>query len=378
MDSWDKDFFPQGIAVGTNFCNRTQEREKIHNNIMSIRPTLIISPRRYGKTSLVLYVLSELKISFAHIDLYAELNEAEIQNSILNAIGDILYSMEKGAQKALQFVMDFFADYSVGFKFSGKRIHIEFSKSKKSPAKIILDALRKLDQTLKTKKQTVVLFFDEFQRIAQISESHAIEAALRSIAQESKNIMFIFSGSNRNLLINLFDDYSKPLYKLCDKITLSRIEAVDYIPFIEHKFKKIWSENVTLPVIEKIMEVTEKHPYYMNVLCHKLTALKSAPTEKNVQETWHKYALSEKTNITAESDKLSSNQSKMLIAISKYSDLAPMAKEFIALTGFSVSSAFQSIKVLEKMDYIQSLDNGLYLVVDPLIKYIYSVKMVGN
>ena len=56
-----KNIFPQGLALGDNFCNRFNERKYLQNNIQSIRPTLIMSPRRYGKTSLVLYVLNELK-----------------------------------------------------------------------------------------------------------------------------------------------------------------------------------------------------------------------------------------------------------------------------------------------------------------------------
>lgn len=376
METWDNDFFPQGLAVGGNFCNRIEERERITSNIREIRSTLIISPRRYGKTSLVLFALSEVKIPYAHIDLFADLSEIDIQNSILNAIGDILYSVEKGTKKAMQYVMNFFSDFNVSFTLTNGRVNVEFFKSKKTPAKVILDSLKKLDKTLKEKNLKVVLFFDEFQRITQITETHAIEASLRSVAQESKNIMFIFSGSSRNLLSSLFDDYSKPLYKLCDKMTLPRIDSGDYIPFIENKFRKVWGENTPLPVIEAIIELTERHPYYMNVLCHKVSLLKSIPTEKDISEIWHKYALSEKTNTASEVDKLSANQSKMLIAICKYAgEAVPLSKEFLAMTGFALSSALQSIKALEKLDYVHSLENGEYSVVDPLIKYIYSVRL---
>jgi hypothetical protein len=377
MNAIQNDFFPQGIAMGSNFCNRINEREQIQNNIESIRQTLIISPRRYGKTSIVLYVLSGNKLPFAHIDLFADLNEIEIQNSILGAIGDLLYSIEKGAKKALTLVTHFFADFNVNFTFSGERMHVEFSKSKKSPAKIILDALKKLDNTLKLRKQKVILFFDEFQRINQIAESQAIEAAIRSIAQESKNIMFIFSGSNRNILSSMFDDRSKPLYKLCDKIILSRIEPHDYVPFIQSKFEKIWGQSTPKNIVEKILDLTERHPYYVNVLCHGVSSLQGPLTEKNVEEKWKKYALSEKTNVTSEIDRLSQNQSKMLIALAKYGNTnLPLGKEFLAITGFSLSSAAQALKALERMDYIESQENGQYVIIDPLIKYIYSVKLI--
>ena len=59
-------FFPQGLATGNNFCNREEEQIHLANNIRSARPTLIISPRRYGKTSLVIFVLECLHIPFTH------------------------------------------------------------------------------------------------------------------------------------------------------------------------------------------------------------------------------------------------------------------------------------------------------------------------
>jgi AAA+ ATPase superfamily predicted ATPase len=369
------DFFPQGLALGENFCNRVDERALLRTNISSSRPTLIISPRRYGKTSLVLVVLSEMKIPYSHIDLYSELNETEVQNTILGAIGDILYTIETGSKKSLAFVTNFFSDLNASFKFEGSKIRIEFSKIRKSPAKTILDALQKLDETLAEKNKKAVLFLDEFQRINQISESLAIEGALRQVAQKSKNISFIFSGSNRTLLLNVFYDKAKPLYKLCERIIIERISESDYSPFIKSKFEKTKNHAITTTAITSILEITEQHPYYVNVLCHKVLCSQTEPTEKNIEAIWHKYAMEEKTHVSSEIDLLSNNQAKMLIAIAKYGDeFMPMSSEFIALTKFSMSSASQSLKVLIKKDYVQENSSKKYFIVDPLIKYLFSEK----
>jgi AAA+ ATPase superfamily predicted ATPase len=366
-------FFPQGLASGENFCNRISERASLKENIKTARSTLVMSPRRYGKTSLVLESLLEIKIPFSHIDLYSELNEEEVQNSILNSIGNLLYLIESTPKKALKFVTDFFSDLSVGFKFVNTQIRVEFSNSRKSPAKTILESLQKLDETLKLKKKKAVLFFDEFQRLGQITESGTIEGSLRHVAQGSKNIIFIFSGSSRHLLSNMFDDRKKPLYKLCDRINLNRISAKDYIPFIKEKSIIKWGKEISTGTVESILELTERHPYYVNVLCYKLWLLSILPDTKVVEVTWHKYAMEEKTNITNEMNLLSLNQAKMLISIAKYGEKAlPMSKEFISLTKFSLSSASQSVKALEKSDYIAVLDDKNYQIIDPLIKYIFS------
>jgi AAA+ ATPase superfamily predicted ATPase len=367
------DFFPQGLALGDNFCNRVQERMQLKSNIESARPTLVISPRRYGKTSLVLFVLQSTKLSFSHIDLYSELNDDEIQNTVLGSIGNILYSIESSPKKAFKFIADFFSDLNISFKLYNAKISIELSRSKKSPAKTILNALNKLDIVLKMKNKKAIIFFDEFQRISQITEDSTIEGAIRHVAQESKNIVFIFSGSNRHLLSSMFDDRAKPLYKLCDRISLIRISNDDYLPFIQSKMQKKWEKIVPHATVECILNLTENHPYYVNVLCHRLLMADVYPNEKSVESTWHKYAIEEKNNIMNELNLLSANQAKMLIAIAKFGkNLLPMSKDFIALTRFSLSSASQAIKVLEGKDYINTNENSRYFIVDPLIKYVFS------
>jgi len=368
------DSFPQGLALGSNFCNRTVERERLKINILTSRPTLVTSPRRYGKTSLVLEVLRTVGVSYAQLDLYSELNELDIQNSILNAIGDILYSLESIPKKALRAVTDFFADLSVNFKLVGAEIRVEFSRSRKTPAKVILEALLKLDKVLKSKKKKVCLFFDEFQRITQIAESTTIEGSIRHVAQESKNISFVFSGSNRHLLGLMFADRKKPLYKLCDRIILNRISRDDYIPFIQEKAKKRWRNKLFSDVVESILNFTERHSYYVNVLCHRLWLLKKIPKESDVSIIWHQYAMEEKTNVLNEIELLGGNQTKMLIALAKYGeDVSPMSKEFISITKFSLSSASLAVKELEKKDYLFVDDGQQYQLIDPLIKYIFSL-----
>ena len=365
--------FPQGLALGKNFCNRITEQEHLTNNIKTARATLITSPRRFGKTSLVLNVIHNLKLPYSHIDLYSDINELDAQNTILSGIGDALYLIESAPKKAIKFVTDFFADLSVSFSFDESQVRVEFSKAKKSPAKIILTALKKLDSTLEKRKKKAILFFDEFQRIRQISESIAIEASLRNIAQKSKYISFVFSGSNRHLLNQTFDDSSKPLYKLCDRIVLDRIAPKDYEVFIQNKARLRWRKMLNIEVIEEIFSFSERHPYYLNVLCHKLWLNENIPTYKDVLRIWNRYTQEEKSDVLSELELLSSNQTKMLIAIAKYGDItSPLSKEFFGLTNFSPSSASQAVTLLEKRDYLYINRDNKYCILDPLIHYIFS------
>ncbi len=367
------DFFPQGLALGDNFCNRVDEQARLTHDITLAKPVLVISPRRYGKTSLIRTVLHKMGLPFASMDLYSHLNEEEVQNAILSAVGDILYALESAPKKALQFVTDFFSDLSINFKFSNAQLHVDFAQNKQSPAKTVLSVLQKLDGILKKKDQKIVLFFDEFQRLCQITDNAALEGAIRNVAQESKYISFVFSGSNRHLLAQMFDDRAKPLYKLCDRLTLDRMQKEHYLPFIQLKAMLQWKKLLEEEVVDAILDWTQRHPYYVNLLCHRLWFAGAIPNLKTVEASWCSYCFEEKSNVMNELELLSGNQGKMLMAIAKYGDTAPpMSAEFLGLSKFSSSSASQSVQALHKKDYLFLDDQGRYQVLDPMMKYLFS------
>src|SRR3990167_9819094 len=111
-----EEYFPQKLALGSNFCNRVEEQEQLKAHIGGVRPTLIISPRRYGKTSLGVYVLEKLKIPYSHLDLFPLATSQDVESVILGGIGDILAQVENTPEKALKAVSTFFSELSIGFK----------------------------------------------------------------------------------------------------------------------------------------------------------------------------------------------------------------------------------------------------------------------
>lgn len=366
-------FFPQGLALGKNFCNRAMEQAYLFKNIQAVRPTLLMSPRRYGKTSLVMQVMNRLTAPCVTIDLFSELDETEIQNSILSGIATLLHAVESKTHKALTFVTEFFSECNISFRYQDAELKFEVNKSKTPVAKTIFTALEKLDKFLLKRKKKVILFFDEFQRVAELSQSGTIEGVIRQVAQQSKTIAFVFSGSNRRILEAMFYDSKKPLYKLCDRINLQRISQDDYKPFIQNFAKIKWHRSLEDETLSAIFSLSECHPYYLNVLCYKLWLNQKIPNAQDVLSVWKKYVLEEKSNVLSEIDLLSKNQEKMLIALAKYdTEFQPLDKNFLNLTHFSASSAAQSLDVLCKRDYIFMDDQGRYHILDPLIKSVFA------
>lgn len=378
-NKWDglimviEEIFPQKLALGDNFCNRVEEQKHLQNNIDGIRPTLIMSPRRYGKTSLGIYVIENLKVPYAHLDLFPLADTQDLQNAILSSIGEILASLESTPTKALKAVGDFFSQLSVSFQYVNAKVEVTLARHTTSTSKTILQALKNLENILIKKKKKAVLFLDEFQRLSQFEDSESIEGALRYMAQKSNYIIFIFSGSNRHLLSALFDDSKRPLYKLCDRIILDRISQDDYVVFIQKMAKVAWNKPLEIEAIEAILEITERHPYYVNVLCSRLWRKSTVFDVSNVMSTWRDYALEEKSSIFNELESLSKNQLKLLMGFARFDKTStPMSDQFLSSVGLALSSVRQALRVLQEKDYIFQDKSKHYRILDPLIRYILS------
>ena len=109
------DYFPLSLAVGYAFCNRTVEQRNLTYNLLESRPTLIVSPRRYGKTSLALHTLKQSKLIYMHFDFFSAINEQDIQNIILKGAGQLIGQIEKIPQKMLTLATEFFSGLSIKF-----------------------------------------------------------------------------------------------------------------------------------------------------------------------------------------------------------------------------------------------------------------------
>lgn len=103
------DLFPLSVASGKAFCNRIDEAERLKLCIAQHRSVLLVSPRRYGKTSLALHGIKQSGLPYAHIDFFSAVDDQDIEYAILRGIGKLISSLESAPQKALALATDFFS-----------------------------------------------------------------------------------------------------------------------------------------------------------------------------------------------------------------------------------------------------------------------------
>ena len=326
-------------------------------------------PRRYGKTSLVLYVLKNLSLPYACIDLFVTLDESTVATEIIAGVNDVINQVMTRPELIVSHIKDILKHITTQWFIGTDGVKVQLSrKFIHNDARAIRDSLMILDKILQKKRKKSVLFIDEFQQIGVVANSKGIESTIRAIAEKSKNISFIFSGSNRHLLSSIFDDKAKPLYLLCDHIMLDRIDNSSYKKFINKVSRKYWGETLSDSLFNKLFELTELHPYYMNVLCSRLFMSNQGPiSPRKLQTLWQNYLIEEKSQTAIDLSKLSLVQKKILIMIAHGKTTQFTTKKTLKKLNTSSSAVFHALKSLMLKDYISECHHSTYQMIDPLV-----------
>ncbi len=361
--------FPKTIATGDAFCNRDEERKLLRNNIENIQHSLVISPRRYGKTSLIFRVIEEIGWPYAHVDLFLAFEELKITERFLDGIAKLVSQIIPINIKAIAKIRDFFKLFSISINVGDVSFGLKLESTQSSQV-TVKNAIEGLENLLKKYKKRAIFFIDEMQDIVQTTMCSEIEATIRFYAQQTKNLAFIFSGSNRKLLKEIFDDRSRPLFKMCDRLNLKRINATHYQEFLNRASLKQWRNKLPKDSLDLIFELTELHPYYINYLCARLWQLSELPNVDQIKNSWNQICEDETNNLAMDIDALSFNQKKLLEYIAQRGVLiSPTAQEHLQKLQITSRGLLQALKGLTERDLIEKTTKG-FMVLDPLLKSI--------
>lgn len=374
-----KDYFPLRLAHGEYFCNRAREKKQLKDNISKCRHMVLVSPRRYGKSSLVHQVASELKIPFASVDLFLAHDDKAITKRILQGISEAVTQIMPANEKLLDVIQKAFRHFKVTLSAKCFNIEVSFGSGLSDSADQVFSSIQSLAKLAKDKKKQVLFFIDEFQDMANAESSKSIQGAIRHVAQETSNVTFVFSGSNRRLLLEFFDDKSMPLYMICDKLNLQRMSSEDYWPYIQNAALERWKKEIPKLVFERIMINTELHPFYVNMLCDELWLLGSLPSVDDVHDAWFRCYEKEERRLVAELEKLTALQQDLLKVLAMNPVSNPSGHQFLSTAKIAYSSVRQIIKTLDEKDVIYkvkqedctipSVKIGQIRVLDPLLAF---------
>ena len=227
------------IADGEDFTDRVLDTEKLKNNFRGLVNTIIISPRRWGKTSLVNHALEQMRDDKEYlvckVDIFNCRTEAQFYQTYVNAILKASYTK-----------MDEFIE--------AKNKLYSYDEILDLPQKIALEKGKKF-----------IVCIDEFQNVSSYDDSLGFQRKLRSHWQTHNRVGYCMFGSKRHMLLDIFSNYEMPFYKFGDIMFLDKIGEEDWVKFIVSRFadtgKKI-SESVARLITQKV----DSHPYYVQQL----------------------------------------------------------------------------------------------------------------
>ncbi|MDR0941817.1 MAG: ATPase [Bacteroidales bacterium] len=257
------------IAETSNFTDRENETEYLIRNFKNLTNTIIISPRRWGKTSLVrktseIIAKREQDIIVCHIDIFNCRTEEQFYNAFASAILKASLSTWKKVVEGAKKYLGRFSP-NISFSDTSKTYEISFGVDFKDTT-LSFDEILDLPQTIANDlKKQVVVCIDEFQNITDYSDALGFQQKLRSHWQLHKKVCYCLYGSKRHMLLNIFTDYSMPFYKFGDILFLEKIKREDWIAFISKRFQAT-GKKISQDLCGTIADVMKNHPYYTQQL----------------------------------------------------------------------------------------------------------------
>lgn len=363
-------FFPLGKAYGDAFCNREEETKQLMGNIKGGKHTLLIAPRRYGKSSLAERAIEKTGLPYIKINFHLSTSEEEVAQLLLDHIIKLIGSAIGPVEKAMMSIKKYLSNLEPLLAFGNDIATLRLvPKQQANYSVIISEALMLLENLLREKNKRAVIFLDEFQEIDQVTKHRGIEGAIRTAAQEMQALTLIFSGSIRSLLLSMFEDENRPLYKLCRKIKLERIAISDYEKHIQAIAQKTWKHPLPTQAFDKIMQLTNHHPYYVNYLCDSIWDIcTSLPTIQDVESAWRKVIAEEWSDALRELSDLPMGQRRILKYVANHSVHSPQSQETSITLSMAPSSIATAVNALVEKDYLEQHANGYYQVINPLLQ----------
>ena len=362
--------FPVTTYYGPKyFCDRIDEIRTLEQNYKNGMSTTLISLRRMGKTGLIQHLFYKMPQGYQgiYIDILGTENLAEFLNQLTSALLKSVQEHTSIGQKIWNFIKQFRPVIQFDPLTGAPQVSFDIRHDHLKPT------IQSVFQFLDNQKFKSVIAIDEFQQIIQYKEQNT-DAWLRSIIQQLKNTVFIFSGSQQHIMSELFASPSRPFYRSTVILKLDKIERQLYQDFIIHHFKS-HHKKLSKEVANDILDWTDVYTFYVQLLCNRVFAY----TDKTVTaETWKNQAnilLKEHEQIFfSYRNLLTGGQWQLLCAIAmEERTFHPTSKKFLKKydlgTSASVLRALDSLLKYE-MIYYDYDDNGekYYAIYDLLFK----------
>ena len=362
-------FITSGYISADYFCDREAESKQLIREIVNGNNLAIISTRRMGKTGLIQHCFHSKELSKEYytffVDIYAT---KSLRDFIFSLSKVILESLKPFGKKAVEIFINSVLSLQAGisYDFTGTpSFNIQLGDIQNSMA-----TLEEIFKYLAKADKPCIVAVDEFQQITNYSEKN-VEALLRTHIQHCNNAQFIFAGSQRHTMGNMFLSASRPFYQSVSMMHLESIAIEKYIDFARNHFKKA-DRRITPETIRIVYDRFDGVTWYvqktLNVL-FAFTPVGATCDESMVEPAIASVVDSYRFNYQETLFRLPERQKELLVAIAKEGNAKSITSgEFVKRYSLTSPSSVQAaVKGLLEKDFI-TLFNGIYSIYDKLFE----------
>ena len=352
------------------FCNREKEQAELTRMIHASQNVLLYSHRRFGKTSLILKVFRQLEgITPIYIDLYGTTGIPDFIRAALAGIS----AAEPKIKRLMQLVRETITGFKVNFSLdpvTGLPTASPQLAPGVAPAPVA-DVFR-LARAVST-RQKIVIAFDEFQEVARYG-GEPFEKQLRKHIQQHDNIAYIFSGSQKHLITDMFSNAKRAFYRQAASFPLQKITPRAYVAWVTDLYKqdgRSIDERLVLDVVRRC----DRHPAYIQEFLYHLWQQESlsATVIDGLERRIIRRRMAE---FAYAWDSLTLNQRRALKLIAATGGKGLYAVDNLARFGFRTpSQATAAIDKLIQREFV--VKNGFYQIQDPIFKRWLDLSPIG-
>jgi len=348
------------------FCDRSEETENLGKQIMNGRDVALISPRRIGKSGLLQHFFSQADVKerfyVFYVDIYATTSLAEFVYTLGKEIYDQLKSQPTvWKEKFFQVI----ASFRVGFKLDAMT-GVPSLDLGLGDIQVPQTTLDEIFAYINEADRPCIIAIDEFQQIGEYAEKN-VEALLRTKIQQCRNARFIFSGSKRHLMSNMFNSPSKPFYQSAISMGLEPIPMDVYADFSVRLFEER-ERALDRAVVETVWKQYSGYTWFVQMMMNELFALTPRGGRCDVsliQEARRNVIMSQEGSYKDLLQRLPPKQKIVLQAIAKEGLARNItSSKFIKKYNLNSASSVQAaVKLLLKTDLLTQAE-GTYRVYD--------------
>lgn len=348
------------------FCDRSAETDFLIKQIINGRNVALISPRRMGKTELIHHLMRQPQIAEQYHTFFVDIYATSSLSEMVYLLGKAIYT--KLASKPIQWIRKFFSavtSLQLGFKMDAMSGEPTFDIGLgdiKSPETTLAEIFDYLQQS----ERPCLVAIDEFQQIGTYNERNT-EALLRGYIQNCPNAAFIFCGSKRHIMNNMFNSPAKPFYRSCIIMGLEAIPLEVYCNFARKQFED-FGKSISAEAVTQVYNRYCGCTWYLQMIMNELFAITPSGQvcdETRLEEAQRNVILAQQQSYREQIALLSPRQKQLLQAIARAGNASNITSQaFVSRHRLQSSSSVQSAARQLLADDVITREGNCYRVSD--------------